>query len=201
MGMGAVTQPGLLERDAGADSAPRSRLRYLGLVLRRFLVPGFVVSLYGMLRWRVVISPRAEVELSGNLRFGPGNTVSSFSKIKATDGVLQTGRGCGFGTGCFVDTGTGGIVMGNNVLCGPNVVLVATNYNYDRVSVPLEEQGVHSVGIRIGNNCWIGANSVVLDGSEIGDNSIVAAGSIVNRRFPPNSIIQGNPAKLLLRRH
>jgi acetyltransferase-like isoleucine patch superfamily enzyme len=64
----------------------------------------------------------------------------------------------------------------------------------------LQQQGVTSLGIRIGRNVWVGANSTILDGSVLGDNSIVVANSLVNRRFPPNVIIQGNPAKVILRR-
>lgn len=178
----------------------RTRMRSAGLVARRFLVPGFVVSLYALLRFRSAVSARAEVELSPHLRLGRKNTVSSFTKIKATDGPFVTGERCGFGTGCFIASSEGGIELGDNVICGPNVVIIASNYRYDRVDVPLEDQGISSRGIRIGNNVWIGANSVVLDGSVIGDNSIVAAGSVVNRRFPANAIIQGNPAKVILRR-
>jgi acetyltransferase-like isoleucine patch superfamily enzyme len=152
------------------------------------------------LRWRAGISTRAEVELSPNLRLGRRTTVSSFTKIKVTDGPLITGEYCGFGTGCFIAAGSGGIEMGDNVICGPNVAVIATNYRYERLDVPLEEQGHTSVGIRIGRNVWIGANSVVLDGAVIGENSIVVANSLVNRRFPPNSIIQGNPAKVILQR-
>lgn len=182
------------------EAAKRTRMRTVGLVARRFLVPASVVSVYALLRFRSVVSTRAEVELSPLLRLGRKNTVSSFTKMKATDGPLVTGERCGFGTGCFVAASEGGIELGNDVICGPNVVIVASNYRYDRLGVPLEEQGVTSQGIRIGNNVWIGANSVVLDGSVIGDNSIVAAGSVVNRRFPANVIIQGNPAKVILRR-
>lgn len=178
----------------------RTHIRSAGLVARRFLVPGFVVSVYALLRFRSAVSTRAEVELSPNLRLGRKNTVSSFTKIKTTDGPVVTGERCGFGTGCFIGASEGGVELGNNVICGPNVVIIASNYRYDRLGVPLEEQGVSSRGIRIGNNVWIGANCVVLDGSVIGDNSIVAAGSVVNRRFPANSIIQGNPAKVILRR-
>jgi acetyltransferase-like isoleucine patch superfamily enzyme len=177
-----------------------SKRRSLGMIARRFLVPAFVVSIYGFLRWRAGISTRAEVELSPNLRLGRRTTVSSFTKIKVTDGPLITGEYCGFGTGCFIAAGSGGIEMGDNVICGPNVAVIATNYRYERLDVPLEEQGHTSVGIRIGRNVWIGANSVVLDGAVIGENSIVVANSLVNRRFPPNSIIQGNPAKVILQR-
>jgi len=174
--------------------------RKLGLVLRRFLVPSFVVSAYAYFKLGAAISPRAEVELSPFLQLGRGTRVSSFTKIKVANGPLVTGANCGFGTGCFLDSGAVGIRMGDYVICGPNVSIIATNYQYANASIVFEQQGLSSKGIAIGRNVWIGANSVVLDGSDIGDNSIVVANSLVNRRFPPNSIIQGNPAKVLAQR-
>lgn len=50
--------------------------------------------------------------------------------------------------------------------------------------------------ILIGNNVWIGINSVILKDTIIGDNCVVSAGSVVKGHFPPNSLIQGNPAKI-----
>jgi acetyltransferase-like isoleucine patch superfamily enzyme len=111
-----------------------------------------------------------------------------------------TGQKCGFGTGCFIAAGEGGIELGDHVILGPNVSVIASNYRYTLLNEPLEDQGHTSQGIRIGRNVWVGANSVILDGSVIGENSIVVASSLVNRRFPPNSIIQGNPAKVVLKR-
>jgi acetyltransferase-like isoleucine patch superfamily enzyme len=174
--------------------------RSLGTIARRFLIPRCVVTLYSWMRWRAKVSTRAEVELSPHLHLGRGTTVSSFTKIKCTDGPFVTGDKCGFGTGCFIASGEGGIELGDHVILGPNVSVIASNYQYTRLSEPLEDQGLTSVGIRIGRNVWVGANSVILDGSVIGENSIVVASSLVNRRFPPNSIIQGNPAKVVLRR-
>lgn len=51
--------------------------------------------------------------------------------------------------------------------------------------------------IIIGNNVWIGLNSIILKDTTVGDNSIVSAGSVVKGKFPENSIIQGNPAKVI----
>ena len=51
--------------------------------------------------------------------------------------------------------------------------------------------------IHIGNNVWIGLNSIILKGTHIGDNSIVAAGSVVKGVFPCNVIVQGNPAVIV----
>ncbi len=173
----------------------------IGRYVRRFMAPATLVSLIGWLRWRARISMRAEVELSENLQLGRRTTVSSFTKIKTTDGVVRTGHDCGFATGCFLAAGRGGIELGDHVVCGPNVAIVASNYRYAALDLPFEQQGTTSVGIRIGRNVWIGANCTILDGAIIGDNTIVVANSLVNRRLPPNVIVQGNPAKIILQRH
>lgn len=169
-------------------------------LIRRFLVPQVVTCFYYLIKYRAKISFRAEVELSPNLVMGRGCTISSFSKFKASDGPLELGRRCGFATGCFISTGEKGIIIGDNLVCGPNVVITASNYIHDRLDVHIEDQGHTSKGVRIGNNVWIGANSVILDGSVLGDNTIVVANSMVNRRYPANAIIQGSPAKVILKR-
>jgi acetyltransferase-like isoleucine patch superfamily enzyme len=184
----------------GAETPHRKGLRKAAMIARRFLIPSSVVTLYALLRWRAKISMRAEVELHPNLLLGRGTAVSSFTKMKATDGPLVTGQQCGFAPGCFISAGAGGIYFGDHVIVGPNVSIIASNYRYERLDEPLEQQGHTSVGIRIGRNVWIGANAVILDGAEIGDNSIIVANSLVNRRFPANCIIQGNPARVILKR-
>jgi acetyltransferase-like isoleucine patch superfamily enzyme len=188
-----------LAATAAARPAPAGASTWT--LIRRFLIPAPLVSLVGFVRWRARISSRAEVELSANLQLGRRTTVSSFSKIKTSEGVLRTGTACGFANGCFIATGAGGIELGNHVLCGPGVAIIAVNYRYAALDVPFSEQGTTSAGIRIGNNVWIGANCTILDGAVLGDNTIVVANSLVNRQFPPNVIIQGNPAKILMRRH
>jgi len=167
---------------------------------RRFLVPRTVISVYYYLRFGAKVSPRAEVELSSNLVLGTGCVVSSFTKIKATDGPLILGARGGIATGCFISTGEKGIYIKDNFVCGPNVVITASNYVYEKLDVHLEDQGSTSRGVRIGSNVWIGSNTTVLDGTVIGDNTIVVANSLLNRRYPPNAILQGAPAKVIMRR-
>lgn len=169
-------------------------------LLRRFLAPGFVVSIVYFLKHRAKISPRAEVELSSKLRFGRGSVVGSFTKIKASRGEVAFGERCAVGTGCFISAGERGIRFGDHVLCGPNVAITSNSYVYDRVGVPLEDQGHTSKGIVIGDRVWLGAGSVVLDGAELGDDCIVVANSLVSRRYPARSIIQGNPAEVIFER-
>jgi acetyltransferase-like isoleucine patch superfamily enzyme len=56
---------------------------------------------------------------------------------------------------------------------------------------------VNRKGIKIGKNCWIGSKVSILDGVQLGNGCIVAAGAVVTKSFPDNSIIGGVPAKLL----
>jgi len=179
------------------EKTPLARMRS---IVQRHLVPAPLVSVIYLLRDGVRISPRAEVELSPLLRFGRGTTVSSFTKVKATHGSLHTGVRCGFATGCFLSSGAAGIQLGNHVICGPNVAILGSRYEHAELDVPFEDQGHQSKGVRIGNNVWIGANTTVADGAVIGDNTIVVANSLVNRRYPDNVIIMGTPAKVIFKR-
>ncbi|MHC4952277.1 MAG: acyltransferase [Planctomycetota bacterium] len=171
----------------------------VGRVLRRFFVPRFVVSIYHYLKNGSRISPRAEVEFSPNLQLGARSVVASFTKIKAR-GVLATGDNCQIANGCFISAWDAGIRIGDNLMCGPNVTIVSGSYGYSKLGVPYAEQEPVSKGVEVGSNVWIGASTVVLDGTVLGDNTIVVANSMVNRRYPPNCILQGNPAKIVLRR-
>jgi acetyltransferase-like isoleucine patch superfamily enzyme len=168
--------------------------------LLRMLTPQIVVCLVYFLRFGTKISPRAEVDLNDNLVFGQDCVVGSFTKIKSADGPIRMGNRCGFANGCFVAGGVGGITVGDNFICGPNVNIVAVNYDYSKKNVHLEDAGVSSKGITIGDNVWIGAGCTIADGAVIGDNTIVVANSLVNRRYKNDVILQGAPAKVILRR-
>lgn len=89
-----------------------------------------------------------------------------------------------------------GISIGNNCLIAAGVNILDCNghelYSLDRTVGRDSPEN-----IIIGNNVWIGVNSIILKGTEIGENSCVAAGSVVKGVFPKNSLIQGNPAKVV----
>ena len=59
------------------------------------------------------------------------------------------------------------------------------------------DQGVTRSFVKIENDCWIAANSIILAGVTVGRGSIVAAGSVVTKDVPPFSIVGGNPAKII----
>ena len=64
----------------------------------------------------------------------------------------------------------------------------------------IREQGVTHKGIKIGNNCWIGAGAVFLDGAEIGDGCVVAANAVVTKKFLSNVVLAGMPAQVVKRK-
>jgi acetyltransferase-like isoleucine patch superfamily enzyme len=165
-------------------------------LLKLFLIPRFLVSLYYLIRFGAAVSPRAEVDLTRNIHMGKGCRVSSFAKIKASDGPLRLGRRCEFGAGSWVSTGAQGITLGDNVVCGPLVVISGNNYVFDTLGAHVSDQGATSKGVRIGNNVWIGAHCTILDGSVLGDDVVVAAHSLVNRTFPAGAVVRGNPAEV-----
>lgn len=95
---------------------------------------------------------------------------------------------------------SGYIELGNNVMLGPKVGLFAENHVFRSVDIPIKEQGVDKQFIRIEDDCWIGANSMVLAGVTIGTGSVVAAGSVVTKDVPPFCVVGGVPAKVIKRR-
>ncbi len=172
-----------------------------GTIIRRFLIPGFVVTLRGYLKYGCMISPKAEVEISSHLSIGRGSIISSFTKIKSSDGPLQIGRNVEISNGCVISSFTAGTFIGDDCLISPNCSIVGSNYHYDRLDVPIRLQGKFSAkGVRIAENVWLGSGCVILDGADIGAGTIVTPNSVISGRIPPNSVATGNPAKVIFTR-
>lgn len=196
----AGDSPGEVRAREHEVAGHRSFLSKVRLAMQRHLVPQFVSSLYYLFRYGAKVSPRAEVELSPLLTFGKGCIVDSFTKIKATDGPVRFGQRCGIATSCFISGSRQGVLIGDNFVCGPNVTLVSNAYLFDKKGIHIWDQGHVSLGIRIGNNVWLGAGVTVLDGSELGDDTIVVAGSVVDRKHAGGVILRGNPAEIVAHR-
>lgn len=105
---------------------------------------------------------------------------------------IRIGKNVFINTGCrFQDQG--GITIGNDVLIGHNVVLATLNHEED----PARRHIMRAAPIVIGNTVWIGANATVVPGVTIGDGAIVAAGAVVTKDVPPNTVVGGVPARVI----
>ncbi|MDP2385388.1 MAG: DapH/DapD/GlmU-related protein [Bacteroidota bacterium] len=89
----------------------------------------------------------------------------------------------------FLDMG--GITIEDNVLLGPKVNLITENHPLD----PNDRKTLICKPILIKQNAWIGAGATILPGVTIGENSVVAAGALVNADVPPNTVVGGIPAQ------
>ena len=91
----------------------------------------------------------------------------------------------------FLDLG--GIRIEDDVQIGPKVNLITENHPVD----PSKRKHLDLKPILIKRNAWIGAGATILPGVTVGENSVVAAGAVVNRDVPANTIVGGVPAKIL----
>jgi acetyltransferase-like isoleucine patch superfamily enzyme len=137
-----------------------------------------------------------------NVSAGDNCRFATNSMISATDGKLVFGKNFSLMANSQVNANRSNIEIGENVLVGPNVVIQGVNHNIDDLSQPIlfagDQKGKNK--IIIGNNVWIGANSVILSGVSIGDDAVVGAGSVVTKDVEPFSVVGGVPAKLIKKR-
>jgi acetyltransferase-like isoleucine patch superfamily enzyme len=139
---------------------------------------------------------------SEKILLGDCVNIGCYSKLLSTSHFSKFGKGLKMGNnsaiGDFTHFGApGGIEIGNDVIMGSYISFHSENHNFLDTTKLIREQGVTSKGIVLGNNIWVGAKVTFLDGCQVGDNSVVAAGAVVNGIYPPNSIIGGVPAKVL----
>ena len=92
---------------------------------------------------------------------------------------------------------SGGIEIGNDVSIAHGVTLMTQNHSYDESGIPIKDQPVISKPIIIEDNVWIGAKATVLYGRKIGKNSVIAAGAVVTKDVPPNTVVAGIPARVI----
>lgn len=113
--------------------------------------------------------------------------------IKAIDNSeIIIGDNCYFNHNCSI-TSLKSIKIGDGCMFGNNVTIVDHDHLIkDRIA---QKKEFKKKEIIIGNNVWIGANVTILKGVKIGDNTVIAAGSVVNSSIPNNEIWAGIPAK------
>lgn len=137
------------------------------------------------------------------IRFGANVTLQRGVVIECTGSLQKLGKGVtlgrnvGIGSGSFLGA-AGGIEIGDDTIIGNFVSFHSENHNTDRLDVPIRLQGVRSIGIRVGQDCWIGAKVTLLDGAKLGHGCIVAAGAVVAAgHYDDYVILGGVPARVL----
>lgn len=125
---------------------------------------------------------------------GDHSVVESFCCINNAVGDVMIGDHTRVG---IRNTIIGPVSIGNHVNLAQGITVTALNHNFSDPDKRIDEQGISTAAVHIGDDVWIGANAVVLPGVTIGNHSVVAAGAIVTKDVPQGSLVAGVPAKIL----
>jgi len=149
------------------------------------------------------VSPLADIERStrGNIvEVADHATIDSFVKIKFAggDGDVRIGERAYLNSGVVIYSGNG-VSIGRGTLIAANTTLAPTNHEYRRRDRSIIEQRFmpSKGGIVIEDDCWIGANCVLLDGCVLRRGCVVGAGTVLRGEWPEYAVIAGNPAAVL----
>lgn len=90
------------------------------------------------------------------------------------------------------------LVVGDDVVMGPDVVIMSWSHRFDRIDVPINQQGSTEVSpVVIGNDVWIGTRVVILPGVHVGNHAVIGAGAVVTKDVPTYAVVVGVPARVI----
>ena len=133
---------------------------------------------------------------NGKILIGINSEVHDYSRLMCYGGEISIGENCTVNPFCVL-YGHGGLKIGNNTHIATHCVIIPANHKFDQTDKLISEQGETRNGITIGDDVWIGANCVILDGVTIGNGSVIGAGSVVTKNIPPLSVTAGVPAQVI----
>lgn len=195
----------------------------LGIVLRKV----FFRSLFGAMGSGVVIGRCVTLRHPHRIRLGDGVIIDDFAVLDGKGNrpvTIDVGPGCIIGRNTVLSCKqmaemSGRIILQSQVnisvnctllsetdltvgekvlIAGHCYIIAGGNHGLDQLDVPILDQPmVHKGGVTIGAGSWLGASSVLMDGTTIGENAVVAAGAVVSGAVEDGTIVGGVPAKLL----
>jgi acetyltransferase-like isoleucine patch superfamily enzyme len=139
---------------------------------------------------------RSGITLGANVTMARQVILTCTGVIAEIGEGIRIGDRSAIGPASFLG-GQGGIVIGSDVIMGPGVRIFSENHGFDATDRPIRLQPVSRRGVRIGDDCWIGAGATILDGVTIGRGCVVGAGAVVSRDLPDNVVAAGVPARVI----
>ena len=143
---------------------------------------------------KIYFSVRMDTPPYRRFSLGRHSVVESFSCINNAVGDVVIGDYTRIG---LHNTVIGPVTIGSHVNIAQGVTVTALNHNYDKPGIRIDQQGITTRPITIGNDVWIGTRAVILPGVTIGSHCVVAAGAVVTTDVPDNTLVAGIPAKTI----
>ncbi len=137
-----------------------------------------------------VVSGLAEVDVDA-FSLGDRSYLAAHAHVT---GDVEIGADCSVNVAAAV---RGLVRIGDGVRIGSRTSVLGFDHAFDRTDLPVFRQGLTSRGVRIGDDVWIGAHVVVLDGVTVGDHAVIGAGAVVTRDVPAYAVAVGNPARVV----
>ena len=143
---------------------------------------------------KIYSSVRMDTPPYRKFSLGKRSVIESFCCINNAVGDIVIGNYTRIG---MHNTIIGPVTIGNHVNLAQGIVVTALNHNFKDTTMRIDEQGISTNPVTIGDDVWIGANAVILPGVTIGKHVVIAAGAVVAKDVPNNSVVGGVPAKIL----
>lgn len=143
---------------------------------------------------RIVGNSQGAISIGDDVRILRGVTMST-----TPEGKIEIGNAVHIGEGSVIFSGLG-IRIGDNVIIGPQNIIVDLDHRFQNLDLPIRQQGMNGKEINIEDDVWIASQCVIIKGVTIGKGSVIGAGSIVNKSIPPYSVAAGVPARVIKKR-
>lgn len=168
-------------------------LGYLRMIRARAANPGLVFE------GPCFIGPDVRFEVRpgfGRLVVGPFVHIGPHSRLRAHEGTLRIGAKTVIGTRNTINTWLD-IEIGSSCLFADDVYVCDFDHRTDSLEIPIKDQGIVKSPVRIGDDVWVATKCVVLRGTDVGDQSVLAAGTIARASYPARSVVVGVPGRVV----
>lgn len=140
------------------------------------------------------------IKVGNNFSIGRNSIIECTGVIRELGEGLEIEENVGIAANAFIAV-RGKVKIGKDTIIGPGVSIHSENHTFEDLDKPIRLQGATRKGVNIGQDCWIGSKVIILDGVNIGNHVIVAAGAVVNKDVPDYAIVGGIPAKVIKMRN
>jgi acetyltransferase-like isoleucine patch superfamily enzyme len=172
---------------------PYYLVRYWRFLLMKLRHPHVVTEGFVFLGRRVELSARRGY---GRIVLGRWVHLGDDVRLRAHEGTLRIGDRCVFGrddtVNCYLD-----VEFGARTLVADSVFVCDFDHRFDDLTVPIKDQGIAKLPVRIGPDVWVGTKVSVLRGAFVGEGSVLAAHTVVRGEVPPCSVVAGVPGRVV----